>query len=141
MIYVTGQGVGKELGVYGEIGDPNLPPPVHYIPGSCPCFLSFLPLALNIRHCSIICCISHASYPFTTPASPLSSPTSGPLAILPGLSPPSPSEGQKDSRRTRANSLPVLASNHYTKIIKACFKRCATAMLSWLDCSSTAARH
>ena len=24
---------------------------------------------------------------------------------------------------------------------KACFKRCATAVLTWLDCSSTAARH
>ena len=24
---------------------------------------------------------------------------------------------------------------------KACCKRCATAVLSWLDCSSTAARH
>ena len=107
--------MGKELGVYGGTRDPNLPPPVHCTPGSCPCFLSFLLLALNIMHCSIIPCISHASYPFTPPTSPLSSPPSGPLTILPGLPPPSPSQGQKDSRRTRPNSLPVLASNHHTK--------------------------
>ena len=27
------------------------------------------------------------------------------------------------------------------KVTKACFKRRATGVLSWLDCSSTAARH
>ena len=133
--------MSKEWGVYGGTGDPNLPPPVHCSPGSCSCFVSFLLLALNIRHCSIIPCISHASNPFKTPTPPLSSPTSGPLAILPGLPPPSPSQAQKDSRRTRPNSLPVRASNHYAKIIKACFKCHATAVLSWLDCSLTAARH
>jgi len=114
--------VGKEWGVYGGTGDPNLPSPVHCIPGSYPCFLGFLLLALNIRHCSIIPCISHASYPFTTPTSRSFLSHLCP-SILSGLSPLSSPQWQKDLRRTRPNSLPVLASNHYPKLIKPPLKK------------------
>ena len=115
--------MGKEWWVYGGTGDPNLLPPVHIcIPGCCPCFLSFLLLALNVRYCSIIPCMSHAYYPFTTPTSHSFLRHLWP-SIFSGLPPPSSPQWQKDSRWTRPYSLPVLASNHYPKLIKPPLKK------------------